>query len=50
MFPGTKPRDEVGAVGSTGLSIEPHLHFEVWRGGEPVDPMLVLVKQDGIEN
>lgn len=34
--------EAVGALGSSGYSTGPHLHFELWVGGIPVDPLLYL--------
>ncbi len=31
--------EQVGAIGCTGYCTGPHLHFEVWIGGSPVNPL-----------
>ena len=38
---GTRVRqgDVIGYVGMTGLATGPHLHYELWRSGQPTDPL-----------
>ena len=33
--------DVIGYVGMTGLATGPHLHYELWKGGRPVDPLAI---------
>jgi hypothetical protein len=34
-----KRGDQIGTVGDTGLSVAPHLHYEVHLNGEPMNPI-----------
>lgn len=34
-----KKGDVIGYVGSTGYSTGPHVHYEIWKEGKPVDPI-----------
>ena len=41
-----KQGDYIGAVGSTGLSTGPHLHFEMVKGGTKINPLTVDLPSD----
>ncbi len=39
----------IGTLGGTGRVTAPHLHFEVWKDGEAMDPRLVIPGSPGSE-
>ncbi|MBU0741244.1 M23 family metallopeptidase [bacterium] len=42
-----EPGQVIAALGGTGRSSAPHLHFEIWRDGEAVDPRNVIPGSPG---
>ncbi|MGB9780087.1 M23 family metallopeptidase [Caldanaerobacter sp.] len=38
-----KQKEVIGKSGDTGRVTAPHLHFEVWENGQPVDPLTKVV-------
>jgi len=40
-----KRGDPIGKLGKSGRSTGPHLHYQIWVKGEPVDPMGYIIQE-----
>jgi len=45
-----KKGDSISLLGSTGISSAPHLHFEIWKDGEALDPKQYILAFSDLEN
>ena len=47
-----KKGDAIALLGSSGSSSAPHLHFEIWKNGKPIDPeqFLFVVQKEKEES
>lgn len=41
-----KRGETIAEVGTSGLSVAPHVHYEVWVNGRPVDPRRYILESD----
>ena len=41
-----KRGDTIGYVGSTGNSTGPHVHYEIWQNGHPINPSTYIKDED----
>ncbi|WP_321391295.1 peptidoglycan DD-metalloendopeptidase family protein [Emcibacter sp.] len=39
---------EIGLMGSTGRSTSPHLHYEIWFNGKPINPLKLFKAADDV--
>ena len=38
--------ETIAEVGTSGLSVSPHVHYEVWVNGRPIDPRRYILESD----